>query len=100
MADNGREALDILADWRPDVVLLDVLMPIMDGLTFLRIRQADSILSAIPVLVMTASFNLRDVPPTVDGVIPKPFSLDQVSRQIQALVAPRGVEVGSSDQTE
>jgi CheY-like chemotaxis protein len=95
MADNGREALDILAQWRPDLVLLDVLMPVMDGLSFLKIRQADPSLRTLPVLVMTASVHLRDVPPTADGVIPKPFGLDQLAHQIQALVARRGVETVS-----
>ena len=89
LADNGREALDILADWSPDLVMLDIVMPVMDGLTFLKIRQADPVLRTIPVLVMTASFSLLDVPSTADGVVPKPFPLDQLSHQVRALVASR-----------
>src|SRR4051812_43620367 len=81
MAANGREALDILSTWRPDLIMLDVLMPVMSGLAFLKIRQADPVLRTIPVLVMTASMNLRDVPLTADAVIPKPFELGQLREQ-------------------
>jgi CheY-like chemotaxis protein len=94
LADNGRAALDILADWRPDLVLLDVLMPVMSGLTFLKIRQADEALKSIPVVVMTASMNLRDVPTTADAVVPKPFVLDQLLHQISGLLAPSVSAVG------
>jgi CheY-like chemotaxis protein len=96
MADNGRQALDILADWRPDLVMLDILMPVMSGLTFLKIRQADPILRTIPVLVMTASMNLRDVPATADGVVAKPFALDQLLHQVSTLLAPRVGEARES----
>src|ERR1044072_311615 len=68
---NGREALDMLADWRPDLVMLDILLPVMSGLTFLKIRQSDPVLKTIPVLVMTASINVRDVPLTATAVIAK-----------------------------
>lgn len=88
-AENGREALDILAQSRPDLILLDILMPVMSGLGFLKMRQADPLLRTIPVLVMTASMNLRDVPPTADAVIPKPFPLDDLMRQIRELAVAR-----------
>jgi CheY-like chemotaxis protein len=89
MAANGREALDILADWRPDLIMLDILMPVMSGLAFLRIRQADPTLRTIPVIVMTASLNVRDVPSTADAVIAKPFDLDQLLHQVGTLVDSR-----------
>ena len=94
LAANGREALDILAEWRPDLVLLDILMPVMSGLGFLRIRQGDPVLRTIPVLVMTASLNLRDVPPTADGIVAKPFVLDQLLHQVRTLVDSRVREAG------
>ena len=97
-ADNGRQALDLLADWRPDLVMLDILMPVMSGLTFLKIRQGDPILRTIPVLVMTASMSLRNVPATADGVVAKPFALDQLLHQVSALRAPRAGEARESIQ--
>ncbi len=56
-AEHGRRALDVLLieRWRPDIIVLDVAMPVMDGLTFLaRKREAD--LPAIPVVIVSASF--------------------------------------------
>ena len=57
-AENGRQALDLLASWRPAVILLDLMMPVMDGWTFLAAQQADPILASIPVIVMSASGDL------------------------------------------
>ena len=55
-AQNGKEALDWLhRNGGPCVVVLDLMMPVMDGRTFLGIRRADPSLSKIPVLVATAT---------------------------------------------
>ena len=86
---NGRDALDILVEWRPDLVMLDMMMPVCSGWDFLKIREADPILRRIPVLVMTASMNLRDVPSTATAVIAKPFPMDQLIQQLRTLVPAR-----------
>src|SRR4051812_1696827 len=57
-AGNGRQALEILAQWRPEVILLDLSMPEMNGWTFLAHQQADPTLAGIPVIVMSAHYNL------------------------------------------
>jgi CheY-like chemotaxis protein len=56
-AANGQEALDLLPVVEPDLVLLDVSMPVMDGLTFLRLVRADPSRRHLPVIVMTANTN-------------------------------------------
>ena len=53
-AGNGQEALDAARQKRPDLILLDVAMPEMDGLTFLKAMQADPGLQGIPVVLLTA----------------------------------------------
>jgi CheY-like chemotaxis protein len=56
-ASNGQEALARLrwtAHRAPCLILLDIMMPVMDGLQFLAERQRDAILQAVPVVVMTA----------------------------------------------
>lgn len=56
-AENGQEALDILKESGEDIslILLDIIMPVMDGYTFLSHMKADSAFSAIPVIVTTQS---------------------------------------------
>ena len=52
-ARDGKEALDSIRERMPDVLLLDVIMPRMDGLEFLRKAQKDPSLAALPIIVMT-----------------------------------------------
>lgn len=73
-AGNGREALDLLrSGTRPCVILLDLMMPVMDGWQFLKEREADPALSSIPVVVCSAS--KENVPDSV-RFLRKPVDLD------------------------
>ena len=73
---NGREALDWLQQSAepPDVILLDLMMPVMDGRTLLRLRQAEPRLRRIPLLVFSADRTCSDLAadPDIDGVLSKP----------------------------
>ena len=62
-AGNGQAALDILKIYREkiSIILLDVMMPVMDGYTFLEQIKKEPELSLIPVIVMTQSGNEEDV---------------------------------------
>jgi CheY-like chemotaxis protein len=53
-AGNGRDALDRLAECAPSVILLDLMMPVMDGFSFLDHIQSDPVWSRIPVIILTA----------------------------------------------
>ncbi len=53
-AENGMEALKLAAEHRPDVILLDVMMPLMDGPTTLAALKQNAATSAIPVIFLTA----------------------------------------------
>lgn len=61
-AENGQEALEILRQHSDSIslVLLDLVMPVMDGYTFLERIKASSELSVIPVIVMTHSDSIQD----------------------------------------
>src|SRR5689334_11479746 len=51
---NGREALDYLRDGgRPNVILLDLMMPVMDGWEFLREQTRDTVLATLPVIILS-----------------------------------------------
>ncbi|MBF0427107.1 MAG: response regulator, partial [Magnetococcales bacterium] len=55
LAENGQQALDLVARERPDAVLMDVHMPVMDGLTATRLLREDHQFDTIPILAMTAN---------------------------------------------
>jgi CheY-like chemotaxis protein len=87
-AGNGRVALDHLSRSRADVVLMDVMMPVMGGIEAARAMKADPRTAEIPVVIMTAG----PVPDGVDGslAIRKPFELAALLRVIRrALERPR-----------
>jgi CheY-like chemotaxis protein len=56
-AENGREGLEVVRTRRPDVVLLDVAMPIMDGIEMLRRLRADPQTAALPVIALSGKLD-------------------------------------------
>jgi CheY-like chemotaxis protein len=84
VAANGAEALDRLSEQRPYVILLDVMMPIMDGWEFRTRQLADPTLADIPVVCLTAMYDPAEVvSPLRVRCLPKPVDfpilLDAVS---------------------
>ena len=77
MAENGRNALDILHENIFDVVLLDLLMPEMDGFQTLSVMKADSRLNHIPVIIISGEEDLANVVQCIEmgaeDYLPKPF---------------------------
>jgi signal transduction histidine kinase/DNA-binding response OmpR family regulator len=59
-ASNGQESLDVMYQQRPDLVITDVSMPVMDGLEATRCMRADPALANVPVIVVSATFLARD----------------------------------------
>lgn len=97
-AANGGEALSILEHFRPDVVVLDLMMPVMDGWAFARACHALSPADVIPMLVMSASHDLgRSAeqlrPYGVRAAMAKPFDLDVLLAAVERLAnRPAAVE--------
>lgn len=78
-ATDGAAGLDTLRRAAPDLVLLDVAMPIMDGLTFLRRRSAEACRPTVPVVVMSAQRRESEVRTLgAQQFISKPFDLDDL----------------------
>ncbi len=91
-ASNGAEALEILgrAAGRPDAVILDLVLPVMDGFRVYEEMQADPRLARIPVILSTGSPARA---PSGVMVMPKPLQLDRLLQTIASLWAPpRGKE--------
>ena len=81
-ASDGKEGLEILATIpKPCLILLDLMMPVMNGWEFAEVIEKDEILSSIPVVVLTA---FADKAKTIraQGVIIKPVDLDLLSKTI------------------
>jgi two-component system cell cycle response regulator DivK len=77
-AENGEEALAAIAKQRPDLILMDVQLPIMDGYTATRRIKADPVLQSIPIIAVT-SFALDGEEKIAkaagcDNYVPKPYS--------------------------
>ena len=82
-AANGQEALDILERWQPCVILLDLMMPVMDGWAFCAEQRRTG--STIPVVLLSAAGHLDEQQRTLEAaaVISKPFDLDRVISTIE-----------------
>jgi len=89
IASSGSEALDLIKSDRPDVILLDVMMPEMDGVTTLgKIRE--QLPSAVPVIFLTGKTDSTDMELYSNlglaGVIEKPFEPTRLANQIATMV--------------
>ena len=85
---NGAEAIDLAGNADPDVVVLDVSMPIVDGLTVCKVLRADG--NKVPVLMLTARTETQDrvsgLDAGADDYVPKPFELDELLARLRALL--------------
>lgn len=93
LASNGLEALELAEKERPDVVLLDVMMPGMDGPTTLgKLREIPS-MADVPVILMTAKVQTHEIEKYLNlgalGVIAKPFDPMTLPDEIRTLVERR-----------
>lgn len=91
LAGSAREALTTIAQWRPDIVLLDVMMPEIDGPTLLNMMRQREDLADIPVIFVTARAQQSELQnfATLDavGVIAKPFDPMSLAAQVRHLLA-------------
>ena len=96
-ASSGQQALQIAEEAKPDIVLLDVLMPDIDGIEVMRrLREW----RAVPVILMTASASTADrtrgLDLGADDYVAKPFHPDELSARVRAVLRrASGVTAGS-----
>jgi signal transduction histidine kinase/ligand-binding sensor domain-containing protein/DNA-binding response OmpR family regulator len=94
-AKNGKEALDFVVKEKPDLVISDVMMPVMDGNTLCRKIKKHPQVNHIPVILLTAKAQANDrvegLDNGADAFIVKPFNVDVLRSHINNLIESRHV---------
>ena len=89
-AENGQEALTAVAKQRPDLILMDIHLPIMDGYEATRRIKADPTLTHVPVIAVTSNALSGDKAKAraaeCDDFVPKPYSPRQLLAKIRQLL--------------
>src|ERR1700726_1796894 len=96
---NGQQALELIENHAPDLVLLDVMMPKMDGFTVChRVRE----FSAVPIIIVTArgqdQDKVRGLDLGADDYLTKPFSVDELLARVRA--ALRRAQFSAKESTQ
>jgi CheY-like chemotaxis protein len=90
LAAHGREALDAMRANRPATVILDLMMPVMDGFSFLEACHKEQLCPDVPIVVISAVQDLlrriHEMP--VNAAIAKPFDLDDLVRTVGQYARP------------
>ncbi len=87
---NGKQALDLIARDHPDLIVLDLMLPGMDGLEVCRRLRADAATQALPILMLTARSEEVDrilgLEMGADDYLPKPFSPRELVARVKAIL--------------
>jgi DNA-binding response OmpR family regulator len=90
---DGEETLQKVRDWRPDLILLDIMMPKISGFEVCKRLKADPATRNIAVLMITALDQTADVERAVeagtDDFLTKPINQSELLRRVEALLASR-----------
>lgn len=85
IARDGVEGLMLAREWDPDLILMDVMLPGLDGGAAIRRLKNDPATESIPIVAMSAASNirrLRDELKEADGALSKPFDIDSLLAQV------------------
>src|ERR1051326_7857925 len=90
LAAHGREALEAMRARRPATVVLDLMMPVMDGFSFMEACHNEQLCDNVPIVVISAVHDalqrIDEIP--VNACVPKPCSLDNLIRTITRFAGP------------
>ncbi len=95
---NGKDALDKIAEHKPDIILSDVMMPEMDGNELCKRVKEDKAMAAIPFVMLTARLStehkIEGFTSGADAYITKPFDLDLLHVRIDNLIRSHSAQAG------
>lgn len=90
VANSGFQALELMRRRRPDLIVLDIVMPGMDGLEVCKRVRSDPTLASVPILFLTAKGEVEDriegFETGCDDYLSKPFNLRELSLRMEALL--------------
>jgi two-component system cell cycle response regulator DivK len=89
-AANGEQGLELAREFHPDVILMDISLPVMDGLTCTRLIREDRVLGDVPVVALTAHCMVGDreraLAAGCDDFLSKPFRFAQLRGVVAAML--------------
>ncbi len=91
IASNGQEALDVIDEFKPDAIILDLVMPVMDGFTTLKKIKENSSWNKIPVLIASNLGQKEDIDKaknlgSADYIVKSNMSMDELVKKINTII--------------
>ncbi len=98
VAENGQLGLDALRKSRPDIVISDVMMPVMDGYTMCRTIKSDGDLQSIPIILLTTLSDPEDIvrglEASADAYVIKPYNREHLLAKVESVLSPPVRDLG------
>lgn len=89
-AGDGATGLATALDWNPDLILMDIILPVVDGPSVIKRLKGDQRTAHIPIIAMSAGANIREQSlelADADGALAKPFDIDALLGQVALTLA-------------
>lgn len=84
---NGYEALKAMEKERPDLIISDIMMPVLDGYEFLKIVKSKEATRTIPFIILSAKTEIEEIEKGytlgINGFLAKPFSLSELNKLVE-----------------